>query len=230
MDTRGYIGIDFGTANSHFAYCEQDARDARPIPLSAAEGKPSVPSYLLWEIDDKPRRVPKAWGQIAIMEWLDDAGQNDRYLLTGAFKPDLVTSPMSRDAAKEFLAFALQDMRQTRTPPSLHEPPGWQVIIGVPAQIGEAHRGYTEAAARSAGFDQVQCLEEPLGAVGYHLGNGSITDRDLDAGVLVVDFGGGTLDLSTVDRNGVREPWGNRRWAGDCSTICFFSGLLMHIK
>lgn len=226
MDTRGYIGIDFGTANSHFAYCEQDARDAKPISLSAAEGKPSVPSYLLWEINAEHRRLPKTWGQLAIEEWMlgddDDAGQNDRYLLTGAFKPDLVTSPMSREAAREFLAYARQDMLQNRTPPGLHEQPGWQVIIGVPAEIGDAHRGYTEAAAREAGFEQVQCLEEPLGAVGYHLGNASITDRDLDAGVLVVDFGGGTLDLSTVDRGGVKEPWGDPKLGGRLFDDLFF--------
>ncbi len=218
MDTRGYIGIDFGTANSHFAYCEQDARDAKPIPLLGAGGKPSVPSYLLWEINAELRRLPKTWGQLAIDEWMlgddDDGGQNDRYMLTGAFKPDLVTSPMSRDAAREFLAYARQDMLQNRIPPRLHEQPGWQVIIGVPAEIGDAHRGYTEAAAREAGFEQVQCLEEPLGAVGYHLGKGQITDRDLDAGVLVVDFGGGTLDLSTVDRGGVKEPWGDPKLGG----------------
>lgn len=222
MDTRGYIGIDFGTANSHFAYCEQDAPEAKPsakpIPLSAAEGKPSVPSYLLWEIDAERRRVPKAWGQLAIEEWMlgddDDTGQNDRYLLTGAFKPDLVTSPMSRHAAREFLGFARREMVNTRTPPGLNEQPGWEVIIGVPAEVGDAHRGYTEAAAREAGFEQVRCLEEPLGAVGYHLGNGSITDRDLDRGALVVDFGGGTLDLSTVDRGGVQAPWGEPQLGG----------------
>ena len=225
MDTRGYIGIDFGTANSHFAYCEQDARDARPIPLSAAEGKPSVPSFLLWEIDTNHRRAPKAWGQHAIEEWMlgdDDFGQNDRYLLTGAFKPDLVTSLVSREATREFLTYAYEDMRQKRTPPGLLDPPGWKVIIGVPAEVGDAHRGYTEAAAREAGFEQVHCLEEPLGAVGYHLANKQITDRDLDAGVLVVDFGGGTLDLSTVDRSGVREPWGEPQLGGRLFDDLFF--------
>jgi hypothetical protein len=129
MDALGYIGIDFGTANSHFAYCEQDGRDAKPIPLSAAEGKPSVPSYLLWEIDAERRRVPKAWGQLAIEEWMleddDDSGQSDRYLLTGAFKPDLVTSPMSRDAAKEFLGYARQDMVKNRQLPAcMNHPAG----------------------------------------------------------------------------------------------------------
>jgi hypothetical protein len=58
--------------------------------------------------------------------------------------------------------------------------------------------------------------------VGYHLGNGSITDRDLDAGVLVVDFGGGTLDLSTVDRGGVREPWGEPQLGGRLFDDLFF--------
>jgi len=218
MESYGFIGIDFGTANSHFAYCEQGARDAKPIPLSAAEGKPSVPSYVLWEINAKHRRVPKAWGQHAIEEWLvlddNDADQNDRYLLTGAFKPDLVTSPMSRDAARVFLAFARKEMVDSRTPPKLLEHPGWQVVIGVPAEVGDDHRKYTEEAVKKAGFERVLCLEEPLGAVGYHLGNGSISDSDLDAGVLVVDFGGGTLDLSTVDRSGVREPWGEPQLGG----------------
>ena len=225
MDIRGYIGIDFGTANSHFAYCEKDVLAAKPIPLSAAEGKSSVPSFLLWEINKNHRRIPKTWGQVAIEEWVfndDDAGQNDRYLLTGAFKPDLATSPMSRDAAREFMGFARQEMVNTRTPPGLHEQPGWQVIIGVPAEVGDAHRSYTEAAAREAGFEQVLCLEEPLGAVGYHLAGNQISDRDLDAGVLVVDFGGGTLDLSTVDRGGVKEPWGDPNLGGRLFDDLFF--------
>lgn len=226
MDIRGYIGIDFGTANSHFAYCEVGTRNARAIPLEGDGGKRSVPTYLLWEIDDQRRRLPKTWGHLALEEWMlmdaNDGDQNDRYLLTGAFKPDLVTSPMSRDAARAFLTFAREDMLRNRTPPGLDEQPGWQVIIGVPAEVGDAHRGYTEAVAREAGFEQVLCLEEPLGAVGYHLDNKSITDRDLDAGVLVVDFGGGTLDLATVDRSGVREPWGEPTLGGRLFDDLFF--------
>jgi molecular chaperone DnaK len=225
MDIRGYIGIDFGTANSHFAYCEKEVLAAKPIPLSAAEGKSSVPSFLLWEINANHRRIPKTWGQLAIEEWVlddDDTSQSGRYLLTGAFKPDLAISPMSRDAAREFMGFARQEMVSTRTPPGLHEQPGWQVIIGVPAEVGDAHRNYTEAAAREAGFEQVICLEEPLGAVGYYLAGTQLTDRDLDAGVLVVDFGGGTLDLSTVDRGGVKEPWGDPNLGGRLFDDLFF--------
>jgi hypothetical protein len=226
MDTRGYIGIDFGTANSHFAYCEHGSRDAKAIPFSAAEGKPSVPSYVLWEISSSHQRSPKAWGQHAIEEWMlsedHDAGVDSQFILTGAFKPDLVTSPMSRDAARQFLALARQEMISNRTPPGLHEPPGWQVVIGVPAEVPDDHKVCTLEAAKKAGFEQVSCLEEPLGAVGYHLGNESITDRDLDGGVLVIDFGGGTLDLSTVDRDGVREPWGEPMLGGRLFDDLFF--------
>ena len=229
MDIRGYLGIDFGTANSHFAYCEvgDGAVHASAIPLDGAENHAAVPSYLLWETTEDSKRRPKAYGVLAIDEWIlaDDEnndGNKSRYLLTGAFKPDLVSSPLSRAAAREFLAFARKNMEKTRLPPGLGQEPHWNVVIGVPAEIGSEHRKHTVEAAMAAGFDQVSCLEEPLGAVAYHLANRQIDESDLERCVLVVDFGGGTLDLATVDRTGVTHPWGDPQLGGRLFDDLFF--------
>jgi molecular chaperone DnaK len=228
LQHKGYIGIDFGTANSHFAYCEMHdgSINARVIPLDAAENNGSVPSYLLWQRSSKGVWTPMAYGARAIEEWMladqDDPDSGEGYMLTGAFKPDLATSPMSRDSTREFLSFARRNMEATRTPRGLGEEPGWPVVIGVPAQIGAEHRARTEEAARDAGFTQVSCLEEPLGAVGYHLAHRQIDEEDLERGVLVVDFGGGTLDIATVDRDGIREPWGDPLLGGRLFDDLFF--------
>ena len=228
MEYKGYIGIDFGTANSHFAYCEieEGSISARVIPLDGAENNTSVPSYLLWQRSAQGPWTPMAYGARAIEEWMladqDDATGAGGYMLTGAFKPDLATSQMSRDSTREFLSFARKNMEATRTPKGLGQEPGWPVVIGVPAQIGVEHRARTEEAARDAGFDRVSCLEEPLGAVGYHLAYKQIDDADLERGVLVVDFGGGTLDIATVDRDGIREPWGDPLLGGRLFDDLFF--------
>jgi len=228
MDIRGYIGVDFGTANSHFAYCEIEGETTRAtvIELDGAENRLSVPSFLLWELSDKPSRIPRAYGAPAVEEWMladdDENGGSTNYLLTGAFKPDLATSPMSQEAAREFLAFARKNMEATHTPRGLERPGSWPVIVGVPAAISSEHRARTEQAAKEAGFDDVSCLEEPLGAVGYHLAAKQIDDDDLDRGVVVVDFGGGTLDLATVDRSGVKEPWGDPQLGGRLFDDLFF--------
>ena len=228
MDIKGYIGVDFGTANSHFAYCEIEGETTRAtvIPLDGAENRLSVPSFLLWELSDKPSRIPRAYGAPAVEEWMladdDENGGSTNYLLTGAFKPDLATSPMSQEAAREFLAFARKNMEATHTPRGLEQAGKWPVVIGVPAEIGQVHRTLTQEAAEKAGFSNVTCLEEPLGAVAYHLATKQIDDDDLDRGVIVVDFGGGTLDLATVDRSGVKEPWGDPQLGGRLFDDLFF--------
>lgn len=216
MDIKGYVGIDFGTANSHFAYCEVTDGSVRAsmIRLDGAQGGMSVPSYLLWKIGSGEKKAPCAYGAPAVDEWhLSD--DQEGYILSGAFKPDLASSKMARDSAREFLAFARKNMDQTNNPPGgVGAKKGIPVVIGVPAQISTEHRERTKEVAMQAGFGEVVCLEEPLGAVGYHLAYKEIDEEHLDQGVVVVDFGGGTLDIATVDRDGVKEPWGDPQLGG----------------
>lgn len=76
---------------------------------------------------------------------------------------------------------------------SLHGPlpsvPGQ--VVTVPAHFRQEQQGATHAAARQAGFGEVQLLQEPVAAaLAYGINGG--TDGDT---VLVFDVGGGTFDV-----------------------------------
>jgi hypothetical protein len=100
-------------------------------------------------------------------------------------------------------------MCEHRTPGNIGTDDGIPVVIGVPAEINEEQKKLTGEIAEQAGFGTVECVAEPLGALAYHLAHGQIKDDEALEGVLVVDFGGGTLDIALVDKDGVQEPWGN---------------------
>ncbi|MFP4461987.1 MAG: Hsp70 family protein, partial [Thermotogota bacterium] len=52
-------------------------------------------------------------------------------------------------------------------------------------------------------------IEEPLGALYYHIIRKDINKEDGRGGVLVVDFGGGTLDLAYVKNFKIQKVWGS---------------------
>ncbi len=87
--------------------------------------------------------------------------------------------------------------------------------IGVPATTIAGHKDVTERIAREAGFQNVQTYDEPTGALVYHLHSGQLKLPDLGAGVLVVDFGGGTCDFAYLVRGKCRNAWGDWVPSGD---------------
>jgi hypothetical protein len=99
------------------------------------------------------------------------------------------------------------------------------VVIGVPAEIGEEHKRLTEKVARDAGFGDVECVEEPLGALAFHLNHGDITPAEARCGVVVVDFGGGTLDVAIVRADGLHETWGDPALGGRLFDDLFYQWL-----
>jgi molecular chaperone DnaK (HSP70) len=87
------------------------------------------------------------------------------------------------------------------------------VVFTVPVDSFEAYRNWLSKVSQSLNVEQVRMLDEPTAAA---LGYGLTTERNL----LVVDFGGGTLDLSLVQleksaQSGVKPlgyllKWGNK--------------------
>ncbi|KAL4443559.1 hypothetical protein ABPG75_011296 [Micractinium tetrahymenae] len=84
-------------------------------------------------------------------------------------------------------------------------------VVTVPAHFRQEQQGATHAAARQAGFAEVQLLQEPVAAaLAYGINGG--TDGDT---VLVFDVGGGTFDVSVLQAfEGIMEVLGT---AGDSS-------------
>ncbi|HEY7157667.1 MAG TPA: Hsp70 family protein [Gemmataceae bacterium] len=137
------------------------------------------------------------------------------------FKPDLVKSERARRDAWAFLLKARQDAQRVGLPRPI-ACGGMAVVVGVPAEVGDEHKRLTAEAARAAGFGTVECVAEPLGALAFHLSNGDLTPTEARAGVVVVDFGGGTLDVALVNAEGLREPWGDAVLGGRLFDDLFF--------
>ena len=78
--------------------------------------------------------------------------------------------------------------------------------------------------AKKAGLGRMKCMEEPKGALAWCLREDRISEDEARQGVVVVDFGGGTLDMALVDENGVREPWGDPIVGGRLFDDLFYHG------
>ncbi len=72
-----------------------------------------------------------------------------------------------------------------------------ECVISVPAYFDDNQREATKRAARIAGIEVKRLINEPSAAIIYHQWKSGNTGRE---GIyLVIDFGGGTLDVSVVD-------------------------------
>lgn len=222
----GFIGIDFGTSNSHFAHCISDSDP--PVPETIRLGdKDSQTTCVLWK---KPKQqtvedpsLIADYGTMALYTWQENLmdGKTNGHFSFG-FKPDLRYSEQARLDAWAFLHKAREEIRQAGLSRPINANDGYQVVVGVPAEIGEEHRNLTADIAKRAGFGDVCLVEEPLGALAYHLQKKEITPTEARAGVIVVDFGGGTLDIALVNAKGLREPWGDPTLGGRLFDDLFF--------
>lgn len=74
-----------------------------------------------------------------------------------------------------------------------------EAVIGTPVNVPEAHRRALLACAKRAGFKHTRLIYEPTAALAGAVDPGAI---DSHSTILVVDWGGGTLDLAVIRKNG----------------------------
>jgi molecular chaperone DnaK len=225
----GYLGIDFGTSNTHVAICYLDGNGApQTIPLA---GKTSIPTCLLWKEPGQTDDDVVAFGDKALRKWLamSDADRG-RHRFAAAFKPDIANGDRAARAqqdARAFLHKCYQSVREGGVVRAVGAQEGVPVVIGIPAEVGCEQKDLTARLARAAGFGEAVPIEEPLGALAFHLADGSVTAAEVRRGVIVVDFGGGTLDVAWLDaRHGLAVPWGDPMLGGRLFDDLFYQWLL----
>ncbi len=211
--------LDLGTTNSVLA--RWDAAAGRPHVVEFATVSRAA------EADDPlkaPRVVPSATVVRAPSGWADRLGQWGPALRNGflgrmgwigrqaldraeaapgpafarSFKAALGTSPLrtlaqtagrpwsARDVAGAFLRELLAEVRRSGHP-RLRD-----LVFTVPVDAYETYRAELQAIAQRVGVRSVRFVDEPVAAA---LGYGVSVDRERR--LLVVDFGGGTLDLAS---------------------------------
>lgn len=198
------IAIDFGTSNTVVTYLNPATGQPETLALGElsvqqAPNPPVIPS--LWYATDAAKGQGIA-GQAVRDRGLDGLGDGRlfRSFKRGigtpvrGFVPELDGRSVDFEQVGQWFLAAIAQELSARDYWSSVAGGQSQLILTVPVDSFESYRNWlTGAIAQSAlaQIDQIRLLDEPTAAaLGYGAG-----DREL---VLVVDFGGGTLDLSLV--------------------------------
>lgn len=179
------IGIDLGTTNS--LVCYFDGEKSTLIPNALGELlTPSVVSY-----DDKTNEL--LFGKIA-----KDRLVSHPALTAACFKRAMGTNYQYKLGKKAFSAVELSALllKQLKADAQAHL--GHEVseaIISVPAYFSDGQRNATKQAGQLAGLKVSRLINEPTAAALAY----GVIDNSEEQMFMVVDMGGGTLDISILD-------------------------------
>ncbi|MBE9095281.1 Hsp70 family protein [Tychonema sp. LEGE 07203] len=201
------IAIDFGTSNTVAARWNQAIQQPETLKLPglsaiSAQNPPLIPSLLYVE-DAAQNKV--ILGQQVRDRGLDLSGDSrffrnfKRGIGTSVqgFVPEIDGQIVDFERVGElYLSQIVSSIRELPLPVD-------SLIFTVPVDSFEAYRHWLGKVSQSLQVEQVRMLDEPTAAaLGYGL-----ADREI---LLVIDFGGGTLDLSLVrlDISAGKKPLG----------------------
>ncbi len=201
------IAIDFGTSNTVVARWNQAIQQPETLKLPglsaiSAQNPPLIPSLIYVEDAAQSKVIV---GQQVRDQGLDLSGDSrffrnfKRGIGTSVqgFVPELDGQIVDFERVGEwFLSRIVSSIRELPLPVD-------SLIFTVPVDSFEAYRHWLGKVSESLQVEQVRMLDEPTAAaLGYGL-----ADRE---NLLVIDFGGGTLDLSLVrlDINSNKKPLG----------------------
>ncbi|MGF1478849.1 MAG: Hsp70 family protein [Cyanophyceae cyanobacterium] len=199
------VAIDFGTSNT--VITRWNSATEQPETLNLAE--------VTQKLGDNPPLIPSlvyvenaAQGNIVLGQAVRDRGldlkTDPRFFRSfkrgigtpiQGFLPELdQTTVTFEDVGNWFLTSLIEKLPSADMADSL--------VLTVPVDSFESYRRWLGEVCQSWSVEQIRMLDEPTAAA---LGYGT-ADRDV---LLVVDFGGGTLDLSLVQLNmGSSQPKG----------------------
>jgi molecular chaperone DnaK len=182
------IGIDLGTSNSAAAVL----RGGRPVLIPSAEGVSlggkAFPSYVAIMADgtmligEPARRQAAANPEGTATAFKRQMGTRQKIRLRDkAFTPEELSAFLLGKIKRDAEAFLGEPVKDA--------------VVTVPAYFDDNQRSATKDAATIAGFNVVRLVNEPTAAsLAYGLDRLSEELR-----VAVVDFGGGTLDVTLME-------------------------------
>ena len=181
------IGIDLGTTNSLAAVW----RDGRSQLIPNAAGELLTPSVV--SVDENGGvLVGRAARDRLISHPERTAARFKRFM--GSSKPYTLGSRTF--TPEDLSSLVLRSLREDAE--SFLGEPVEEAVVSVPAYFAEAQRSATKRAAALAGLKVERLVNEPsAAAVAGHIGR-----EEEDKVCLVFDLGGGTLDVSLVERFG----------------------------
>lgn len=196
------LGIDLGTTNSAVAVTQ----DGKPVLLQTKDG-PLLPSVFGYGPDDQPLVGREALNQLVV--YPERTQRSVKRLMGRDEALELGAATHSPEEVSSFILGALKKQAEAELGEELT-----RAVITVPAYFSDEQRRATIRAGELAGLEVERLLNEPTAAA---LAYG--VDRCEDQFLLVFDLGGGTFDVSIIEKVGdvleVRASAGDNELGGD---------------
>lgn len=201
------IGIDLGTTNSCVCYWDKKESRARVVKIKDRSLTRSVVRYNIIQSNNRrgfgirsaKEAVVDTVGDDALaMESREDNQQQDFILIESVkrkmgnekgFDDGLIDKYLTPEQVSADILHYLKVNAEKELKTVIHS-----AVITVPAHFGEKQREATRRAAEMAGISVLRLLSEPMAAAMAYGLSVSVNKKI----VLVIDFGGGTLDISLL--------------------------------
>ncbi len=184
------VGIDFGTTKTLVAYLDESSGRTELVHLGRSG--PELPTTVHV---DKERQL--LFGDDADDQLAIDPGGYLRRIKLGIGTSRKFLLNGHEFSAIDLCAKFLEHIRTRIETEHFHGKLD-RTVITVPAKFGPAARKDLETAAKQAGFENFELLDEPIAA-----GIAFLEEKkgsELGSEILVFDWGGGTLDIALVER------------------------------
>ena len=194
------IGIDLGTTNTVVSYVNRKGK-LRQLRYDDSEIIPSViyfHSQSEYFIGNKAKKFYQQNPKAGVMNFKTTIGNSEKHkIIPEEGKPFYKSS---KEIAKLFLNKIVVGM-ENKLIKEFGAVEGYidRAVITVPAKFNFTEKEETRNAAKSAGLTDVKLAAEPTAAaIAYEDSQGESNSR---AVILIYDFGGGTFDVSIIQKN-----------------------------
>jgi molecular chaperone HscC len=185
------LGIDLGTTHSLISYL----KDGVPVAIANAHGDYLTPSVV--SVDDNGTLIVGAAARERLFKYPDRTIASFKRLMGSTQVVKLGKHEFKAEDLSALILRALKADAEAALKQEVRD-----VIISVPAYFNDQQRKATRLAGELAGLNVIQLLNEPTAAALFH----GIQDRETEARFLIFDLGGGTFDVSILEKfDGIME-------------------------
>lgn len=199
-----YLGVDLGTANTYI-YASANGSIAAPVLLPGiSDDNGSIATVVMYENDR-----PALCGNIAEAEYYSQPGLRKKRRLAGQFKPEIGPgTKTAMQAATDFLTLLRQNLPEEAAAARAF------VTAGTPALAREDYSLNLGRCFTEAGWIRPEFCRESDAALVSALQSGALKVDEISRKCLIMDFGGGTCDCTSIENLDVLQNGGDILYGG----------------
>ncbi len=208
------LGIDLGTTNSAAYYLDENKK---LVNITTKNGNKTLPSIVSFLDGGKVQIGEAARRQIVvnrntITKIKSQMGKDTKTIVKGTGD---VVKKYSPEEISAFILMQIKQLAKKQTGQDIRD-----VVVTVPAYFSNQQREKTETSAKMAGLNPISIINEPTAAtLSIEFQNPDLFTKGNNNRFLVYDFGGGTFDVSIIDKKGkdynVIGTGGDKQLGGD---------------